>query len=115
RTFSLVKPYFSTTKSPGALAPNPSIPITLPSVPTYLCQPNDDAISIATRFVIEEGKIDALYSSDCWSNAFQLGIDTTRTPLPCPSKSLAASMAKLTSEPVANSKYSGSLSDSNTT
>lgn len=110
-----MKPYFSTTKSPGALAPNWSIPITLPSVPTYLCQPNGDAISIATRLVISLGITDSLYSSDCCSKANQLGIDTTRTPLPCLSKSLAASIAKLTSEPVASNRYSGLVSVSKTT
>ena len=33
----------STTKSPGALAPKLFIPMTLPSIPTYLCQPSGDA------------------------------------------------------------------------
>ena len=82
KIFSFVKPYFSTTRSPGALAPKPSIAITLPAVPKYLCHPSGEAISIATRFVTLDGITDSLYSSDCCSNAFQLGIETTRTDLP---------------------------------
>ena len=88
--------------------------MTLPSIPTYLCQPSGDAISIAIRLVTSEGKIDSLYSEDCCSNAYQFGIEITRTPLPCCSNSFAASTAKLTSDPDANNKYSSCCSVSKT-
>ncbi len=106
-TFSTVKPYFSITTSPGALAPNWSIASTSPSKPTYLCQPNDAPISIAKRFVTAFGNTDSLYSADCCSKRSIDGIDTTEASIPSASNAFCASTANETSEPVAIKIASG--------
>ncbi|EAO77658.1 phosphate transport system permease protein pstA [Streptococcus agalactiae H36B] len=58
--FSVVKPYSSKIRFPGAEAPHVSMVKVLPAKPTYFAQPKLDAASIAKRFVIVAGKISSL-------------------------------------------------------
>jgi len=86
--------------------------MTLPSKPTYLYHGWVAAISIATRLRTAFGRIISLYSADWASNNSVDGTETTRTLPPWATNFLAASTAKLISEPDAKRMVSKSVPDS---
>jgi len=94
----------------GALAPNRSMPMAFPLLPTMLCQPNVDPTSMLTLAVIEAGRTLSFYSSDCSSKSSQLTKEKTVTTFPSFLRSLAAA-AISNSEPVPIKITSGLLPD----
>ncbi|AGA21295.1 Permease protein PstA [Bacillus subtilis subsp. subtilis str. BSP1] len=106
-TFGTEKPYSLMMVSPGADAPNRSMPRTSPSSPVYLPHPNDEPISIARRFFTSAGRTSFLYSSDCFSKRSIEGMLTTETSIFSFANSACASIARPTSDPEAMRRASG--------
>ena len=100
-TLSTVKPKNFIKSGAGADSPNVVIPTTLPSSVTYLCHPNGDPASTATRLRILRGRTFSLYAASCFSNNSHDGILTTRDAIPCSFNFACASITRETSDPVA--------------
>jgi len=81
-TASLVIPNSLYIFPAGALAPNQSMPMTFPLLPTMLWQPNVDPVSMLTLAVTEAGRRLSLYSSDCSSKSSQLTKEAIVTAFP---------------------------------
>src|SRR6185437_15907556 len=95
-TLSTLIPNLSSTISPGALAPNRSMPTESSAQRDH---PNVAAASTDRRGT-PAGKTSRWYSSGCTSKRSHDGIDTTRAATPVASSAWAASRHTATSLPV---------------
>src|SRR4051812_29718049 len=114
-TPSRVKPNFFDRSLRGAEAPKVFMPIVLPVLPTYLCQPKVPAASTLTRAVTCGGRTLLRYASSCSSNSSQLGIETTRDFTPSARSFSCACTHKPTSVPVPMRMTSGVVPQQPTT
>lgn len=105
-TFGTEKPYSLMMVSPGADAPNRSMPRTSPSSPVYLPHPMMSPFQLQDVFHICR-KDFVLYSSDCFSKRSIEGMLTTETSIFSFANSACASIARPTSDPEAMRRASG--------
>ena len=92
-----VMPKCRNRSGPGALAPNPVMPMNTPSGPSQRSQPNPHAASIPTRST--EPSTGARALSSMAANSSQQGRDTTAAGMPSSASRRRASSATATSDP----------------